>query len=250
VSAAARPAASAGARPPLLRLTRVEARKTFDTRAGLWLLIVTALIAAGGAVAQALAADGSEAQAGDAFVTAASASTLLLPIVGVLLVTSEWSQRSGLYTFALVPVRLRVVAAKLLAVVALAAAATAVCLVLGLLAGSALGTGAELSAGEAGRGALYLLISVGIGYALGLLLQSSPIAIVFLFVGPLLFGLIGAISASIGDVTEWLDQTGLQTLVDVPFDSVDWAEVGVSALVWIALPLVLGILRLERGDID
>jgi hypothetical protein len=239
-----------GARPPLLRLTWVEARKTFDTRAGLWLLIVTALIAAGGAVAQALAADGSEAQAGDAFVTSASASTLLLPIVGVLLVTSEWSQRSGLYTFALVPVRLRVVAAKLLAVVALAAAAAAVSLVLGLLAGSALGTGAELSAGEAGRGALYLLISVGIGYALGLLLQSSPIAIVFLFVGPLLFGLVGAISDSIGDITEWLDQTGLQTLVDVPFDSVEWAKVGVSALVWIALPLVLGILRLERGDID
>jgi hypothetical protein len=94
------------------------------------------------------------------------------------------------------------------------------------------------------------MISVGIGYALGLLLQSSPLAIVTLFVGPLLFGLIGAISASIGDVTEWLDQTGLQTLVDIPFDSVDWAKVGVTALFWVALPLVLGILRLERGDID
>jgi hypothetical protein len=240
----------AGRRPPLLRLTRVEARKTIDTRAGLWLLILTALIAIGGAVGQALAGDGSEAQAGDAFITSSSASTLLLPIVGVLLVTSEWSQRSGLYTFALVPVRLRVVAAKLLAVAAVALAATAVCLLLGLAAGSALGNGSELSASEAGRGALFLMISVGIGYALGLLLQSSPLAIVTLFVGPLLFGLIGAISASIGDVTEWLDQTGLQTLVDIPFDSVDWAKVGVTALFWVALPLVLGILRLERGDID
>jgi hypothetical protein len=240
----------AGRRPPLLRLTRVEARKTIDTRAGLWLLILTALIAIGGAVGQALAGDGSEAQAGDAFITSSSASTLLLPIVGVLLVTSEWSQRSGLYTFALVPVRLRVVAAKLLAVAAVALAATAVCLLLGLAAGSALGNGSELSASEAGRGALFVLISVGIGYALGLLLQSSPLAIVTLFVGPLLFGLIGAISASIGDVTEWLDQTGLQTLVDIPFDSVDWAKVGVTALFWVALPLVLGILRLERGDID
>jgi hypothetical protein len=240
----------AGRRPPLLRLTRVEARKTIDTRAGLWLLILTALIAIGGAVGQALAGDGSEAQAGDAFITSSSASTLLLPIVGVLLVTSEWSQRSGLYTFDLVPVRLRVVAAKLLAVAAVALAATAVCLLLGLAAGSALGNGSELSASEAGRGALFVLISVGIGYALGLLLQSSPLAIVTLFVGPLLFGLIGAISASIGDVTEWLDQTGLQTLVDIPFDSVDWAKVGVTALFWVALPLVLGILRLERGDID
>jgi hypothetical protein len=248
VSGAALTAASE--RPPLLRLARVEARKMFDTRAALWLVVFTALIAVGGAVGQALGADGLEAEAGDAFITAAAASTLLVPIVGVLLVTGEWSQRSGLYTFALVPIRLRVAAAKLIAVVAVALAATAVCLLLGLLAGGMLGSGTELSASEAGRGALYALISVGIGYALGLLLQSSPLAIVTLFAGPLLIAAIGAISTSIADVTDWLNQSGLESLVTIPFDEVEWGKVGVTALVWIALPLVLGAIRLERGDID
>ena len=222
----------------------------FDTRAALWLLIITALFAIGGAVGQALGADGSDAEAGDAFITAAAVSTLLLPIVAILLVTGEWSQRSGLYTFALIPQRIRVVAAKLIAVVAIALAATAACLVLGLLAGSLLGTGSDVSASEVGRGALYVLISVGIGYALGLLLQSSPLAIVILFAGPLFVGLLGAISSSISDVTEMLDQSGLESLVTIPFDSVEWGKVAVTALVWIALPLAAGIARLERGDID
>ena len=44
------------------------------------------------------------------------AASVLLPIVPILLMTSEWSQRTALSTFALVPVRERVIGAKLLAV--------------------------------------------------------------------------------------------------------------------------------------
>jgi hypothetical protein len=33
-------------------------------------------------------------------------------------------------------------------------------------------------------------------------------------------------------------------------DPVEWGKVAVAALVWWALPLALGLLRLERGDID
>ena len=40
-------------------------------------------------------------------------AAILLPVAGILLVTQEWSQRTGLITFALVPDRRRVVAAKL-----------------------------------------------------------------------------------------------------------------------------------------
>ena len=55
-------------------------------------------------------------------------ASIFLPIVGLLLVTSEWSQRTALTTFTLVPERGRVVAAKLLAGCALALAAVAICL--------------------------------------------------------------------------------------------------------------------------
>jgi len=54
--------------------------------------------------------------------------------VGILLVTSEWSQRASLITFTLVPHRSRVLAAKLLAGVSLAVIGFQVCLAAGLLA--------------------------------------------------------------------------------------------------------------------
>ena len=39
--------------------------------------------------------------------------SLLLPVMGILLVTSEWSQRTDMTTFALEPHRSRVIMAKL-----------------------------------------------------------------------------------------------------------------------------------------
>ena len=49
-------------------------------------------------------------------------AAVLLPVLGILLVTSEWSQRTGLITFALVPVRSRILGAKLIASLLLAPA--------------------------------------------------------------------------------------------------------------------------------
>jgi len=238
------------ARPSLLRLTRVEGRKMIDTRAGLWLLIVTALLGVGGTLGESLGSSGGP-QAADVFSTAALSISFLLPIVGILLVTSEWSQRTGLITFVLVPIRGRVVAAKLAAAVIIAIAAAMISLALGLLGGSALGGGTEIEAAHVGRGFLFLVIAVSIGVALGLAFMNSPLAIVLYFVGPLLFAAIGAISGKIGDVTVWLDQSVLVTLAeDNQGDFGDWDKVGVTALVWIALPLLVGMLRLRRGDID
>jgi hypothetical protein len=53
---------------------------------------------------------------------------ILLPILGILSVTSEWSQRTTLLTFALVPRRERVTAAKALAACLLGALGLVVCL--------------------------------------------------------------------------------------------------------------------------
>ena len=41
--------------------------------------------------------------------------TIILPMIAILSVTSEWSQRSGLTTFTLVPHRGRVILAKAIA---------------------------------------------------------------------------------------------------------------------------------------
>ena len=70
---------------------------------------------------------------------------VLLPVLGILSITSEWSQRTALTTYALVPRRERVVAAKLIAVV-LAALAS----VLASLAVAAVGTLVASATGGAG----------------------------------------------------------------------------------------------------
>lgn len=240
----------AASRPSLLRLTRVEGRKMVDTRAGFWLLAFTVLLAIGATLAQSIGGDSSDSQAVEVFFTTASAVSVLLPIVGILLVTSEWSQRTGLITFALIPARGRIVIAKLAAALIVAFVAAVICLVLGLAGGSLFGSGTEIEAAQIGRGFLFLVIAVAIGVGLGLAFQNSPLAIVLYFAGPILVAAVGAISRSIGDVTEWLDQSGLITLVEIDQRGVEWDKVGVTALVWIALPLLAGMLRLRRGDID
>lgn len=247
---AAAPVGPAGAhRPPLLRLAVVEWRKMLDTRASLWLLIITAIGVVGIAIAQAATATGSDAEAGAVFQTSCGIASILMPILAILLVTSEWSQRAGLITFALVPNRPRVIAAKFIAAVALVAFSLAVFLLLALVLGGGIGQGADITGTVIGQGALYLLMNVSIGFALGLVFMNSPLAIVLLFAAPIVISIVGAISTSINDVTVWLDQSELPDLISSTA-TIDWDRIGVTALVWIALPLVAGLIRLRRTDID
>ena len=82
-----------------------------DTRAGKWLLGLTVLLAS----AASSRPDRRRGSMADSYLTAPSLASVLLPVVGVLLVTSEWSQRTALLTFVMVPDRNRVALAKALA---------------------------------------------------------------------------------------------------------------------------------------
>jgi ABC-2 type transport system permease protein len=85
----------------------------FDTRAGYWLMAsigITALLATGG-----VALFASDAQSIYANFTKAIGFPIILPIVAILSVTSEWSQRTAFTTFTLVPGRHRVILAKAIA---------------------------------------------------------------------------------------------------------------------------------------
>lgn len=242
------PVAAQIPRPPLHRLVLVEWRKMLDTRASAWLLGITAFAVVAIAIAQGATATGSDAESGAIFQTACGIGSILMPILAILLVTSEWSQRAGLITFALVPDRPRVIAAKYGATLLLVASSLVVMLLLALVCGGALGEGTDITGTEIGQASLYLLMNVSIGFALGLLFMNSPLAIVLMFAAPIVLSLIGAISQSINDVTIWLDQSELPELIST--GSVDWDKVAVTALVWIALPVVAGLIRLRQSDID
>ena len=103
-------------RPGLGRLVAVELRKMVDTRAGFWMQVATVALTVVAVIVRSVAGDAAD----HTFASVLDArrvqpAAVLLPVVGILLVTSEWSQRTGMITFALVPVRSRVVGAKLLA---------------------------------------------------------------------------------------------------------------------------------------
>src|SRR6476646_4963523 len=89
---------------PFSRLYKVELRKSIDTRAGRWLVGITigaALIAEGIFLAVAATHNDVTAAYGDFVAAAAFVSSILLPVLGIMLVTSEWSQRTAMTTFSL-----------------------------------------------------------------------------------------------------------------------------------------------------
>ena len=110
------------ARPGLGRLVAVELRKMVNTRAGFWLQLATVAITVLAVIVACVVADPADLTFQSILNVGLQPAAILLPVVGILLVTSEWSQRTGMITFALVPVRSRVLGAKLIASLVLAVA--------------------------------------------------------------------------------------------------------------------------------
>ena len=246
-------ARSAGARPSLFRLTAVELRKMVDTRAGFWLLACIVVLTIAVVVVRFFVDDAERTLQGF-FADSSNVAQLLLPVVGILLVSSEWTQRTSLITFALVPQRARVVAAKLAAGVALSAVAWVV--ILGI---SAVGTvvGGGESAGETwslpgwliGQSALYLAVLMLLGIGFGAMLLASAPAIVLYFLMPLGFAGLGAVPALDG-VATWLN--GSQTfepLMNERMGATEWAHAGTTMAVWMLVPVLVGLWRIARSEI-
>ena len=100
---------------PFPRLVRVEWAKATDTRAARWLLALVALSTAGMMLAPVLAPTSFDQTYASYLGVAALALSILLPVVAILMLTGEWSQRSVFTTFTQEPRRIRVVNAKLAA---------------------------------------------------------------------------------------------------------------------------------------
>jgi ABC-2 type transport system permease protein len=251
------PASPARTPPGLARLSRVELRKATDTRAGRWLLAVIALTAVLTAAIAALAGHHSERTLRHILSDTASLTALLLPVLGVLLVTSEWSQRTALTTFTLVPRRRRVIAAKLAAGIILGLAAAIVCAAVAA-AGTALAAhpaarSAEWHAADAaiGYSLLFQVLSVLLGVGFGLLFLNTPVAIVVYFALPTGWGILTSSVHALHSTGNWLDTaTAWDNLTNATMTSTTWAQVATATAVWVLLLLVAGTARVQRTAIS
>ncbi len=234
-------------RPSLLRLGRVEARKMADTRSGMWLIGLTAL-AAFASVLVAVIFDDDARDFGQMFVDAMLAASVLMPIIPILLVTGEWSQRTALGTFALTPVRERVMAAKMLALLALLVAFSVFCLAMAALGGAVAGTGLGFDGDAAARVLLYEALNLLFGFGLAAILMNSPAAIVLNFIVPIIVAAVAAISAGVESVVAWVDPSVWANLADATTS--DWDKIATSAAAWVVLPIALGLVRLRGRDVS
>ncbi|MEV7988888.1 ABC transporter permease [Micromonospora sp. NPDC085948] len=244
-------------RPSLLRLSAVEVRKLVDTRAGRWLLITIGLATAVIVTLQLIYAKDADQTLLNFFVPSLLPVSVLLPVLGILSITSEWSQRTALTTYALVPRRERVVVAKLIAV-----SLTALASVLTSLAVAAIGTLVASATGGAGtwefdwslvlNAVVIQVTSVLMGAAFGLLLLNPPLAIVGYLLLPTLWGVLGEMVKPLRGPSEWLDTSKTME----PLFSSDavtggqWGRIVVSLLVWMVLPLAAGLFRTLRREVS
>lgn len=247
---------------PFSRLFQVELRKTVDTRAGRWLVGITAGLALLAdviflivVVTKDIATSYGEFVAGAAFLTQA-----LLPILGIMLVTSEWSQRTAMVTFTLEPSRMRVVGAKLVSLVLVSVVALVVGLVLGSLANVLYGSlsGNDLVWGSVGKLVLTYfvayILSMASGFALGALFLNSPAGIVvyfvYSFVLPGLLLLAGHLMAWFERIRPWIDFNNDQNdLIDGTVHGSGWAHLLTGALLWLLLPLAIGVWRIRGAEV-
>lgn len=240
------------ARPGLGRLTRVELRKMVDTRSGFWLLLAVLALMLLVVVVVQITGNEHDRVLREVLSVAVQTGAVLLPVVGILLVTAEWGQRTALVTFALVPERLRVILAKVLAGIALALAAFLLALTLAAI-GVAIGSpGAAhtwtLPIGLLGQDALYAVLAMLMGLAFGAAFLSSAPAIVFYFGLPIAIGALGSIPALTG-TAEWLETGAFAPLTEEVLNGTEWSQVLTAGLLWLALPLAIGCWRIRSNEV-
>lgn len=241
--------------PPLGRLVLVELRKMVDTRSGRWLLIAAVGIALVIAVVRGLTGPEADRTLHGAFELTLFPFGVLLPVIGILTATSEWSQRTALTTFALVPRRMRVSVAKLLAAMLLALIALIVCLVTAAIGNIvAMLGGADGSWSISGSQLFQALVAnelnllMGVGF--GLVLMSPAFAIVAFFALPTVFSIVGELVSGLKDVWAWIDTSvTFAPLMEGDAGGQDWAKMLVSAAVWIAIPIIIGLIRVDRREV-
>jgi len=248
------------ARIPFRTVVGVEVRKAFDTRSGFWLLVTIALaglLATGAVLAFASDADLTY----DNFAGAIGVPmTILLPVVAILAVTGEWSQRAGLTTFTLVPHRGRVIRAKLTVTVMIGLASMALALAVGAL-GNIVGTalmGVDTVWDLSFTSILYIvgadLIGMVVGFTLGILTRNSAGAIVayfsYWFVLPTLSMVLAANQSWFEKAQPWVDFNYDQgKLYDGGFSGQDWAQLALTGTVWLLIPLAFGLWRVMRAEV-
>lgn len=249
---------------PFGRLVSVELRKMWDTRAGFWLLALT-----GGLIVLALGIPLLVLALTDETITAniwaqimTAPVSLLVPVLAITSVTSEWSQRTGLVSFTLEPHRMRVVWAKFVTVLLLALTTVVLAIALGAL-GNVVGAAVsgvdvvwDMQAGTLAWTVISQVLYFTMAFAFGLVLLSTPAAVAVYYIVAMLlpfmvYGVLYGFFEWARDIIPWID-LGFATSAFTSGESTnstDLMQVIVTTLIWVVLPFVVGLRRVTNAEL-
>jgi ABC-2 type transport system permease protein len=243
-------------RPGMATLTLVEMRKMIDTRSGKWLLGIIVVLSVVVVTIGVIVGTRADRTFPNLFLFTLLPTAVILPVLGILLVTSEWSQRTALTTFTQVPQRPRIAAAKVCAGVAYSVLSLLISLLMSAIGNLVVvaldrGTGGwSLPAADLGQALLLVTLSVVMGIAFGMLFLNSPFAIVFYFLAPIVISAVTGIFGSIRDTMRWLDiNSATGPLAGETLTGEQWGQLATSSALWILLPMALGAIRLVRSEL-
>lgn len=247
---------------PFGRLVAVELRKMADTRAGRWLLISIAALTALVLAIQLAVILSNDLQVDfrDFMVAMNTPMGILLPVLGIMSVTSEWTQRTAMVTFTLEPSRSRLILAKFVSTMLIAVVAVVIGLALSvaanLLYGALSGNEILWDIGAVDVVFYFLLHAIGMatGFAFGTLFLNTAAAIVvyfvYSFVLPGLFQLGAQLMDWFADIQPWIDFAAAQNpLIEGSISGEQWAQLAVSGFIWLVLPLAVGLWRVLRAEV-
>ncbi|RHW27661.1 ABC transporter permease [Nocardioides immobilis] len=250
---------------PFWRLVLVEFRKSYDTRAGFWLLFTIGLLISLLQVVfliSFLVQDFVYATFTDFTGNVWLVSLVLVPMLPILLVTTEWSQRSAVVTFAIEPKRVRVILAKLAVAVLLALAAVVLMFVVAAVCTAFADlvkpdfTEWRVETEFLFLGApLTVLTTTVFGFAVACLLLNTPAAIVLFllswYASVGVFAAIAALIPAFADLLPWITlQVNVLLLADgLPSGGEEWGNLLVSLVLWIGLPIGVGLWRILNAEV-
>ncbi len=233
-------------------LLRAEIRKTIAVRAARWLLALTVVLAvAAEAIPLVFTHDVSQTR-GSYLLWSALGVSRLLPVVLMMAMTAEWSQRTAMTTFTLEPRRGRVLAAKTVAGLGIAAALGVFAFVVAevtVLAASSAGhhiTSAWDWPQLAGF-AVFIVLTSAIGIAIGAALHHTAAAIVSYFALAAAFSIL--MVPALQRVGAWINTAQTFGWVVAGQWRGHGAQIASSAALWIALPMAIGTVRTLRRDV-
>ena len=244
-------------------LIKAESRKYVNTRAALVLSIFTAAVLAVvtiGVIAAypdlAKIATGTDLQ-----FLLLGVTSILTAVIVILPVTSEWTQRGVLTTFVVEPRRERVIAAK--ALVALGVVLTVwLAIQLSWVVFNAAGAAAHgLEASWEFHwvrwlgGIEVLLLNAAVAFALALLLRNTALTITVFVAAPVAMGALSQFGELLEKITAWIRTPGasLQTILSTQKDGQTpdatlWGQFTVGIIIWIVVPLAIGLWLNHRAE--